>query len=123
MKGFDAWRFLAAFKSPCPPALLHATPRAMALTLEHIPPLARLARLHIPTEQHDAVLARLNKTLAFVEQLSAVDTTGVPPLTSVADLTLPLRDDIVTDGNQPDSITANAPETTHHFFVVPKVVE
>jgi len=36
---------------------------------------------------------------------------------------LPLRDDIVTDGNDPDAVLSNAPEKTSNFFVVPKVVE
>jgi aspartyl-tRNA(Asn)/glutamyl-tRNA(Gln) amidotransferase subunit C len=44
-------------------------------------------------------------------------------MASVSSVTLPLRDDRVTDGGYADAVTANAPETTHNFFVVPKVVE
>jgi len=36
---------------------------------------------------------------------------------------LPLRADQVTDGEQPESVLANAPEQASSFFVVPKVVE
>jgi aspartyl-tRNA(Asn)/glutamyl-tRNA(Gln) amidotransferase subunit C len=34
-----------------------------------------------------------------------------------------MRDDVVTDGNIADAITANAPLAEDHYFVVPKVVE
>ena len=34
-----------------------------------------------------------------------------------------MREDVVTDGNMPDSVTANAPASEDHFFMVPKVVE
>jgi aspartyl-tRNA(Asn)/glutamyl-tRNA(Gln) amidotransferase subunit C len=36
---------------------------------------------------------------------------------------LPLRNDVVTDGNIGDLILHNAPEQTRGFFVVPKVIE
>jgi aspartyl-tRNA(Asn)/glutamyl-tRNA(Gln) amidotransferase subunit C len=44
-------------------------------------------------------------------------------MTSVVSMTLPLREDVVTDGGYPDKVTANAPEAAHGFYAVPKVVE
>ena len=44
-------------------------------------------------------------------------------MTSVVSMTLPLREDDVTDGGIPDKVTANAPEAAHGFYAVPKVVE
>ena len=49
--------------------------------------------------------------------------TGVPPMTSVVEQKLRMRDDKVTDGGNADAVTANAPLSEDHFFVVPKVVE
>ena len=61
--------------------------------------------------------------LAFVEQLSEVDVTGVEPMTSVTPMVMKQRDDVVTDGGIPDLVVANAPAREDHFFLVPKVVE
>ncbi len=91
-----------------------------AKTVKHI---AHLARLRVPEDQIDRVAGDLNKILAWVEQLDEVDVTGIEPLTSVNDLSLRLRDDIITDGAKAQEILANAPERTADFFTVPKVVE
>jgi len=52
-----------------------------------------------------------------------VDTGAVPPMASVSDVSLPMRDDVVTDGARAEDVLANGPETDHGFYVVPKVVE
>jgi len=44
-------------------------------------------------------------------------------MTSVVDVTLPMREDAVTDGGIQEKILANAPEPARGFFAVPKVVE
>jgi aspartyl-tRNA(Asn)/glutamyl-tRNA(Gln) amidotransferase subunit C len=61
--------------------------------------------------------------LAFVEQLSEVDVTGVEPMTSVTPMAMKKRVDEVTDGGIAEDIVKNAPVTEDHFFLVPKVVE
>ena len=65
----------------------------------------------------------LNQILGWVEQLSAVDTEGVEPLTAVIEQKLRLRDDVIDDGNVRDKVLANAPDAQHGFFAVPKVIE
>ena len=44
-------------------------------------------------------------------------------MTSCVAATLPLRDDVVTDGEKRDAVLSNAPKSIGGFFVVPKVVE
>jgi aspartyl-tRNA(Asn)/glutamyl-tRNA(Gln) amidotransferase subunit C len=44
-------------------------------------------------------------------------------MTSVAAMRLPMREDVVSDGDRRDEIIANAPASAHGFFTVPKVVE
>jgi len=61
--------------------------------------------------------------LAFVEQLSEVDITGVEPMTSVMPMAMKMRKDEVTDGGIAGAVMANAPAREDHFFLVPKVVE
>jgi aspartyl-tRNA(Asn)/glutamyl-tRNA(Gln) amidotransferase subunit C len=85
--------------------------------------IATLARISLPESERAAMGAELDTILHWVEQLGEVNTDGVEPMTSVAHMTLAMRDDVVTDGGQADAILLNAPNRAHGFFTVPKVVE
>lgn len=85
--------------------------------------IARLARIAVKDEEISHLQGELNAMLAFIEQLSEVDVEGVEPMTSVTPMVMKKRKDVVTDGEIPDKILANAPATEDHFFLVPKVVE
>ena len=65
----------------------------------------------------------LSGILSWIEQLKEIDVESVPPMTSVVEHRLRMRDDVVTEGNQAEALLKNAPETEDHFFVVPRVVE
>jgi aspartyl-tRNA(Asn)/glutamyl-tRNA(Gln) amidotransferase subunit C len=85
--------------------------------------IARLARIRISAEEAKGLEKELSGILDWVAQLDEVDVAGVEPMTRVVEMTLKMRDDVVTDGEKADEVTANAPETNDHFYVVPKVVE
>ena len=85
--------------------------------------IARLARLAVPEERLAPLAQDLNRILSWIEELNEVDTDGVEPLASVTGHSLPLREDVVNDGDMADKVLANAPEEASGFFVVPKVVE
>jgi len=85
--------------------------------------IARLARIAVTDAEVPHLQDEINAILAFVEDLSAVDVEGVEPMTSVIPLKLPMREDVVTDGEIEPLILANAPLTEDGFFLVPKVVE
>ena len=95
----------------------------MALDQATVARVAKLARIKLTEEEKTTLAGELGSILAFVEQLAEVPTDGVEPMTSVAELTLPMRADVVTDGNRRDDILKNAPAATLDFFTVPKVVE
>lgn len=95
----------------------------MSLDKATVRSIAELARIEVPDEELEGLAGELSNILTFVEQLAAVDTDGVAPMTSVAAMTLPLRPDAVTDGGYADKVLANAPEAMEGFFTVPKVVE
>jgi aspartyl-tRNA(Asn)/glutamyl-tRNA(Gln) amidotransferase subunit C len=95
----------------------------MSLDKATVAKIATLARIKVPEADREAVGEALNTILDWVEQLREVDTNGVEPMTSVGHLTLPMRADVVTDGNRADEILRNAPAAAHGFFTVPKVVE
>jgi aspartyl-tRNA(Asn)/glutamyl-tRNA(Gln) amidotransferase subunit C len=85
--------------------------------------IAQLARIAVSDEEVPHLEGELNAILAFVEELGAVDVTGVEPMTSVIPMKLPLRADVVTDGEIERLVLANAPLTEDDFFLVPKVIE
>jgi len=85
--------------------------------------IARLARIKITDAEAKGLEKELTQILEWVEQLEEVDTTNVEPMTRVVAQQLKTRDDKVTDGEMADAVTANAPMTEDHFYVVPKVVE
>ena len=85
--------------------------------------IAHLARIGVSEEETPHLQREINAILAFVEALNAVDVEGVEPMTSVIPMTLPMRDDIVTDGGIAEAVLANAPLTEDGFFLVPKVIE
>ena len=95
----------------------------MSLDKATVRSIAELARIEVPEEALDHLAGELSNILTFVEQLAAVDTEGVQPMTSVAAMTLPMRADAVTAGGHADKVLANAPEAMEGFFTVPKVVE
>lgn len=85
--------------------------------------IARLARIRISDDEVDGLKGELNGILAWVEQLDAVDATGVEPMTRVVQMQLKQRADEVTDGDIAPDIVRNAPVADETFFVVPKIVE
>jgi aspartyl-tRNA(Asn)/glutamyl-tRNA(Gln) amidotransferase subunit C len=95
----------------------------MALDKATVARIATLARIRVGEDELEPLAAELSGILDWVEQLMAVDTENVPPMTSVAEMTLPMRDDVVTDGDDPKAVLGNAPRSARGFFAVPKVVE
>jgi aspartyl-tRNA(Asn)/glutamyl-tRNA(Gln) amidotransferase subunit C len=95
----------------------------MALDKATVAQIATLARIKVPETDQAALAGELSNILTWIEQLGEVDTTGVEPMSSAALLRLPMREDVVTDGNCRDRILANAPKAERGFFAVPKVIE
>lgn len=85
--------------------------------------IARLARIAVAEDDVPHLQGELNAILAFVEQLSELDVSGVEPMTSVVPMAMKKRADVVTDGERPADILANAPLSEDGYFLVPKVIE
>jgi aspartyl-tRNA(Asn)/glutamyl-tRNA(Gln) amidotransferase subunit C len=90
--------------------------------------IAGLARIRLSEAELEPLATELSQILTWVEQLAEVDTSDVAPMTSVAALRLPMRDDEITDGDCRDAILGNAPQSAPDgprkgFFAVPKVIE
>jgi len=95
----------------------------LSVDKETVRKAARLARIAVPEERLEPLAAELNGILAWIEQLSEVDVSDVEPMTTSVEMSLPMREDVVTDGNIREKVLANAPRAADGFFIVPKVVE
>ncbi len=95
----------------------------MAIDAATVRKVARLARIAEPEARIEPLARELTGIMDWIEQLAEVDIAGVEPMTSAVSQPAPLRDDVVTEGGDPERILANAPRRTGDFFVVPKVVE
>lgn len=100
----------------------------MSLALSDVRRLAVLAQLDLSDEAAADTLAKLNDIFALVEQMKAVDTTGVAPLAQPItawdpDFSLRLRDDVVTETDRREDYQKPAPATQDGLYLVPKVIE
>ncbi len=95
----------------------------MTVDLSTVKRVAHLARIAVTPEEAERMRDELNAILGFVAQLDEVDVSGVEPMTSVVEMAMKKRQDVVADGDKSDDILANAPVSEDGFFAVPKVVE
>ena len=99
----------------------------MSLTISDIGRIANLARLELQPAEADRMLGQINGFFDIVEQMRAVDTTGIEPLAhpvaAVRDVALRLRDDVASEPNQREANQQTAPAVERGLFLVPKVIE
>ena len=95
----------------------------MTIYREDIQRLAKkLAKIRLDDDECDDLTQNIQKIITFIEQLSAVDVSGVQPLYSPIFDEQCLRADTITDGDNVAAVLSNAPQSRHGFFVVPKII-
>ena len=95
----------------------------MSLNSADIKRIAHLARIEVSDTETEATLSKLTGILGLIEQMQAVDTTGIVPMSHSQDVTQRLRDDVVTETNQRDLFQSIAPAVKDGLYLVPKVIE
>ena len=99
----------------------------MALTSDDVSRIAHLARLELKPDEQAAMLQQLNGFFSIVERMSAVDTSGMEPLytplSAVQQVSLRLRDDVVTERDERELNQRSAPAVEDGLFLVPQVIE
>ena len=95
----------------------------MSLTLEQVKRIAHLARIEISDAEALTTQGHLNGIFQLIEQMQAVDTTGVEPMAHAQDVSQRLREDTVTEGDRRAANQSVAPETEAGLYLVPKVIE
>jgi aspartyl-tRNA(Asn)/glutamyl-tRNA(Gln) amidotransferase subunit C len=93
------------------------------LSREQITRIALLARLALSEAETTDMGEKLNDILAMVDQMSAVDTSGVEPMSHPQEVMQRLREDAVTQSNQRELFQSIAPAVEDGLYLVPKVIE
>ncbi len=104
----------------------------MALSTEDIKKIAHLARIEVSDNDAEATLSKLTGILGLIEQMQAVNTQGIEPMSHSQDVVQRLRDDVVTKTNQRESFQKISPvlgngsaeiAVDSGLYLVPKVIE
>ena len=106
------------------PGLSHeAQAITMLLSLDDVRRIAQLARLQINDTEAEQVLAQLRAIFVLIDELQAVDTRGVEPMSHAQGVGLRLREDQVTEPDQRQLFQSVAPQAEAGLYLVPKVIE
>ena len=111
----------------------------MKVTEKDVAYVADLANLELTEEERPGMLRDLNSILDYVDRLSELDTSDVPPMAQVSDqygvdqekrgserFAYASRADVLEglrNSLPHDEALANAPDSDENFFRVPKVIE
>ena len=95
----------------------------MSLDLDQIRRIARLARIAVSPAEAIATAERLNGLLGLIEQMQAVDTAGIEPMSHALDLVQRLRSDIADEPDRRTDFQALAPAVEAGLYLVPRVFE
>jgi len=104
----------------------------MSLDVNDIKRIAHLARIETTDGEAEATLQKLSGILGLIEEMQAVDTAGIVPMSHSQDVFQRLRDDVVTETDQRAAFQAIAPSigngvitpaVENGLYLVPKVIE
>jgi aspartyl-tRNA(Asn)/glutamyl-tRNA(Gln) amidotransferase subunit C len=95
----------------------------MALTPQDVLHIARLARLRVSAEEAETAQTQLNSIFGLIEQMQAIDTQGIEPMSHALDVAQRLREDKVTESDQRNKFQTVAPAVENGLYLVPKVIE
>jgi len=99
----------------------------MSLSLDQVQRIALLARIAVSPEEARDVAGQLNRVLGLIDQMQALDTRGIEPMSHPLDsqpgVRQRLRPDAVTEPDRRAEYQAVAPAVNQGLYLVPKVIE
>ncbi|MCK0510060.1 Asp-tRNA(Asn)/Glu-tRNA(Gln) amidotransferase subunit GatC [Aromatoleum buckelii] len=95
----------------------------MSLSIEQVRRIATLARIELSDAEAEATRGKLNGIFGLIEQMQAVDTAGVEPMSHPQDVAQRLRPDVATEPDRREAFQRIAPQTEAGLYLVPKVIE
>src|SRR5574340_1853777 len=96
---------------------------AMFLTTQDVEKVARLARLAMSDAEIETARSQLSGIFSLIEEMQAIDTSGIAPMSHAQDVSQRRREDAVTETNQRELFQAIAPQVEAGLYLVPKVIE
>ena len=95
----------------------------MLLTNSEVSKIARLARLAVNDTEIELARTQLSDIFTLIEQMQAVDTKGISPMSHAQDVSQRLRADVVTEADQRELFQSIAPQVEAGLYLVPQVIE
>jgi len=95
----------------------------MSLSIDDVKKVAHLARLAMPEVELHAAHAQMASIFGLIEEMQAVDTSGIEPMAHAQELGQRLREDVVSEGNQRELFQSIAPQVERGLYLVPQVIE
>jgi aspartyl-tRNA(Asn)/glutamyl-tRNA(Gln) amidotransferase subunit C len=95
----------------------------MALTIEEVKHVARLAGLRLSSEELETMRAQLSHILDYIDMLKEVDVGDVPPTAQVTELLNVMRADEVRPSMPREDVLANAPDQQDGMFRVKAIFD
>ncbi|MDO4581616.1 MAG: Asp-tRNA(Asn)/Glu-tRNA(Gln) amidotransferase subunit GatC [Bacillota bacterium] len=92
------------------------------ITAADVEYVAKLANLRFDEAEKAETAVKLGAILEYMQQLNAIDVTGVAATTHVLELTNVFREDAVGESLSNSSALANAPDKDGAYFKVPKII-
>jgi len=96
---------------------------SMALTLDDVLRIAHLARIDVDADTARDVHSKLDAIFALINELQAIDTTGIEPMSHAQEVSAPLRSDAVTESDHHADYQRVAPAVEDGLYLVPRVIE
>ena len=95
----------------------------MSLSLDDVKRIANLARIEVGEHEAHTALTQLTGIFSLIQQMQAVDTSAITPMSHAQDVTQRLRPDVVTETDQRELFQSVAPQVEAGLYLVPKVIE
>lgn len=95
----------------------------MSLSLDDVKRVANLARIEVSEDEARTTLAQLSDIFNLIQQMQAVNTSAIKPMSHAQDVMQRLREDVVTEIDQRELFQSIAPQVEAGLYLVPKVVE
>lgn len=93
------------------------------ITLADVEHVAKLARLSLSDDEKRLYTEQLAKIIGYFDELNAIDTTGVEPMSHALSITNVMREDEIEPPPGHETLLKTAPARDSAFFTVPKIGE
>ena len=93
------------------------------ISRDDVKKLAKLARIAVTESEVAHMQSEIAQIFTLIEEMQAVNTGKIAPMTHALELTQRLREDLVTESDQREAFQAIAPAVEGGLYLVPKVIE